>query len=731
MTTCLRWIIGVLFSLAVSIFLLILALPYLINPNDYKTLVTDLVREKTGKELVLSGDIHMQISPWLTVTCMFGKVRLANNAAFANSTFIESEQVKIELSLWPLLLQRRLHMTDIMLDGVAVNLLRNKEGVSNWEKLPKPPETADEAIKETTEERTTIDSAHRLSWLIKLLPDTTDLDGKLQLTHINVHYENRQTDKIILLHELNIKTGRLKEGRQFPFEADFNLTLDNKNANKPARIRSSDIAMQGNATLFLQEPHLLLEDLRIEGAIKGKDLPKRGLKIVLATNSDIQLQPQKITIKDFSLSHEDVTLQGSGALEDFSSPRFNGALKIPECSPAPLLKQLNPALPILQNPEALTRLSAGLLVKGDMETTEITDLTVMVDETTATGIITRQNGSNPAYEATIHINHLDLDRYAPKKTAAPATEDQQEISGADEQAGASSPLIPVDLLTSLLLQLDLQLDSLQVGGGALSQVRMKVAGKDGILQLAPLTAHLYDGSMKLEARMDVTGDIPELQVKQKINKVQLAPLFQDMTGKEDITGTALVEVDISTSGLTWKELRSHTKGTMRLEFLNGEIKPLKILQEIRTARALHRQELPPPMTTNEATEFVRLTGTGTFEDGILYNDDLMAASELMQITGGGEISLADRQLDFKLNVSLAPHLTQDKDMGLTELDGKIIPYTIVGPFSELNQAADVAKFLPTETEKQPLQELDKKEAIQKENGADTSPEHKKQKTVGD
>lgn len=231
--------------------------------------------------------------------------------------------------------------------------------------------------------------------------------------------------------------------------------------------------------------------------------------------------------------------------------------------------------------------------------------------------------------------------------------------------------------------------------------------------------------------MDVTGDVPEVQIKQRISKVQLAPLFQDMTGKEDITGTAIVEVDISTSGLTWEELRSHTKGTMRLEFLNGEIKPLKILQEIRTARALHRQELPPPMTADETTEFVRLTGTGIFEDGILYNDDLVAVSELMQITGGGEISLADRQLDFKLNVSLAPHLTQDKDMGLTEFDGKIIPYTIVGPFTDLNQAADVAKFLPTETEKQPLQELDKKEAIQKKNGADTSPEHKKQKAVGD
>ncbi len=726
MTTCLRWIMGVLFGLAVSIFLLILALPYLINPNDYKTLITDLVREKTGRELVLSGDIHLQISPWLNVSCVFGKVRLANNAPFTKNTFIESEQVKIELSIWSLLLQKRLHMTDIMLDGVALNLLRSKEGVNNWQDLPEPAETATETITETTEEApgepTAINSNLWQPWLKKLLPNAIDLDlGKLQLSHINVRYENRQTDKVILLKDLQIKTGRLKEGRQFPFEAGFNLTLDNKAASKPAIIRSGDIAMQGNATLFLRDPHLLLEDLRIEGTIKGRALPKRGLKVILATNSDIQLQPQKITIKDFSLTHEDVTLQGSGTLEDFSSPRFNGALKIPECSPADLLKQLKPTLPILQDADALTHLSAGMLIKGDMERTEITDLTVTVDETTATGTITRQNASNPAYEATIHINHLDLDRYAQKKKGAlPATEGQTRTS---------APLIPVDFLKPLLFQLDLQLDSLQVGGVTLSEVQLKIAGKDGIIQLTPLTAHLYDGNMKLEARMDVTGDVPQIQVKQKINKVQLAPLFQDMTGK------ALVEADINTSGLTWKEILSHSKGTMRFEFSNGAIEPLKILTLIRTARALHRQETPLPMTDDEATEFTRLTGTAILEDGILYNDDLTTTSELMQIAGSGEVDLVGRQLNVTLNVSLAPQLVQDENKGLSEFGSQVIPCTIVGPFTDLQQNADVAKLLPTEIKHQPLPELpkpvDQQESAPKESDTNTPPEENKLKTTGD
>ena len=63
MKTCLRWIWALFSILAVSIFLLILALPLLFNPNDYKTFITDLVREKTGRELIVHGEIQLQISP--------------------------------------------------------------------------------------------------------------------------------------------------------------------------------------------------------------------------------------------------------------------------------------------------------------------------------------------------------------------------------------------------------------------------------------------------------------------------------------------------------------------------------------------------------------------------------------------------------------------------------------------------------------------------------------------
>ncbi|MFH2123022.1 MAG: AsmA family protein [Pseudomonadota bacterium] len=734
MKLCLRWTIAVFFILALSIFLLIVSLPFLFTPNDHKAFITDLVREQTGRELSIAGDLQLTISPDLIMTCALEKVRLGNNAPFTNSTFFESEQAKIELSLWPYLFQRRLHMTSIIVDGATLNLVRNKDGLANWQNVINPPATTDKSTKEKT---TAVQNEPKRPSLAHFFPAVTGLTfGKLNLTQVNVRYDNRHTDKISVLKDLKIRTGQLGGEDQFPFETAFNLTLDNKSQEKPAIIRSSDIVMQGNATLFLQDPHLLLEDLRMEATIKGKTLPKRGLKFFVAGTSDIQLQQEKIILKDFTLTHDDLRLQGFGSLENISSPRYSLSLKIPEYSPKSLLKQLKSSLPTLQDTDPFTLLSAKLLVTGDMEQAEVTDLTVMLDETAITGSIQIPDISNPAYEAIIHINHLDLDRYAPPKTEASLVngEEQTESVAKDEQLKSAPSIIPVHFLKALRLQLDLQLDSLTVGGAELSQVQLKLVGKDGVIQLTPLTATLYDGSIKIEAGINVTENIPQVQIKSNINKVQLAPLFLNTTGKAAISGTALIQADINSSGLSREELLSHLNGTLQLEFLNGDIKPVTILQVIKTTLAMQQQQETPPVTDDEATRFTRLTGSGIFKDGVLYNEDLMAVSESIQMTGAGEIDLARRQIDFRLNLSLLSSLL-DEDIQLAGFKGRIIPYKIFGLTNDLSQEADVITVLRTETGKDLQQEsaehIDQKPPLQEKNNPAPLPEQTVKETKGD
>ena len=733
MKRCVRWIIGVLFALALSIYLLVLALPYLLNPNEYKPVITALVLQKTGRELSIEGDIQLQISPWLDVTCTVGQVRLANNALFPNSIFAESEQANLELSLWPLLLKKRLHMEGIMLEGVTMNLQRTKEGVSNWEPLAATPEPMEPAAQ-TAGESTVVNSGQKLTLLQKLVPAVTGLDlGRIQLSQTTVRYDNRQTGRLLVVKDLKFKSGRINEKYPFPFEAAFTLNHTDKTANKTEIIHSGDMVLQGNATLLLPESRLLIEHLRMNGTFKGQPLPRRGLRVILLSNSEIELRQQKITIKDFSLSHDDFSLQGSGTIDDFSAPRFNLALTIPEGSPKSLLKQLGTTLPLLRDGEAFNRVSADLLVKGSMEEIAITGLTVKLDETTLTGAVTVKDRTDPTYEAILHLNHLDLDGRE-KTGARPATSEQPLDAVTDEEAvELSSPVIPIHLLKPLRLQLDLQVDSLLVNGAHFSKVGMKFTGKNGVLHLDPLTAHLYGGDMKLKASMDVTGDTPVIQVKKTLNKVQLGPLFLDTTGREDLTGTADIETEITTSGLSRRDLKSQLNGTIRFEILDGEIRPVHILQVIQTTAARHREQTAPAEASEpaaEATAFVRLSGSGIISDGIVYNDDLTAASELMELTGAGEIDLASGLIDLLLKLALSPDLVQDEEMGLSEFGGILLPYTITGPFSDLRQEADVTGVLIRAREQQPPAAAPEQTEQQKKDSA-TSPDRRKRGAVGD
>ncbi len=696
-----RWLLGVLLALTIILYLVLLALPYLFNPNDYKSLLTELVREQTGRELSIAGDFQLQISPQLHVSCSLAKVRLANHALLPTSTFAQSEQIKMKLSLWPLLFQRRLHMAYIILDGTTVNLVRTKEGLNNWESLVSNPELID---GETTAD----DQGLRQRLVKKLLSGVTGLDlGKIDLTQINIRYHDQQTGRLIVLQELKLKTGQLHEKRQFPFEAAFNLSHDNQGANHPLTMHSGHMVMQGNATLFLAAPRLLIEDLRIKGNLKGQSLPKKGLKVMVAGSTDIELRPPKMTIKDFSLSHADLNLQGHGIIEGFSAPRFSMSLTVPPGSPQALLKQLATTLPILPEGAAVSQISAELEVTGNQEMIEISELKIKADDMTMTGAVSSKGRVNPAYEARLQINHLNVDPFlAPYRRQPPdplpQTSEQQLLVPADEQPAEISPaVIPRKLLQKLRLQLDLHADACTIGGAKLAKMQLHLKSQDGVLHVDTMTAQLYDGALTLKGSVDVTGEVPRIELHNTINKMQLADFLLDTGGRQELTGTARIKADITSSGVSMEDLSSQLNGTIEFEIVNGEIKPVHILQVIRTTADLATEPTTwsgPPATTVDGTGFSHLKGTGIIEDGVLYNDDLVAASEVMQLAGAGEIDLARGQLDLMLQVTLSPALLDD-GLGWRELAGIPIPYTIIGPFSEPIEKADLTAVLGHKREK--------------------------------
>ncbi len=128
----LKWfgaVVGVIVVLIVSAAIL---LPLVIDPNDQKPAIVAQVKERTGRDLRIDGDIELSVFPWIGVE--LGKVALGNAAGFDNPVFASTDRISIRVKLLPLL-SKRLEMGTVTVHGLTLNFARDARGRSNWDDL--------------------------------------------------------------------------------------------------------------------------------------------------------------------------------------------------------------------------------------------------------------------------------------------------------------------------------------------------------------------------------------------------------------------------------------------------------------------------------------------------------------------------------------------------------------------------------------------------------------------
>ena len=132
MKTTLKVLGGFVLVVLVLVVIAVVALPMLVDPQDVKDQLSAKVKEATGRELSIPGEVKLSVFPWLGAT--LGEVSLGNAAGFSAPVFASTEKVDVRVKLMPLL-DRRLEMSTVTVHGMTLNLERNKAGKGNWEDL--------------------------------------------------------------------------------------------------------------------------------------------------------------------------------------------------------------------------------------------------------------------------------------------------------------------------------------------------------------------------------------------------------------------------------------------------------------------------------------------------------------------------------------------------------------------------------------------------------------------
>jgi AsmA protein len=260
----------------------------------------------------------------------------------------------------------------------------------------------------------------------------------------------------------------------------------------------------------------------------------------------------------------------------------------------------------------------------------------------------------------------------------------------------------VELLRGLNFTADITVDKLKAAKMNMANIVLKASGQNGLIKLEPLTAQLYGGTINVTADLDSRPAVPAIRLAKVLEGVQLGPMLLDMTGKEEVKGRADIRADITTSGLTKKELTRNANGTMNLALADGEIAKLKIIDTIRTARTLIGSKdisaVPCSsrrlrQTSGRPTAFAALTGSGVITNGVFHNNDLVAESELLKATGKGTVDLVNERIDYLLTIYLAKTIDRDQETGLVDLADTPIPYRVKGTFDNIEQSAALEEIV--------------------------------------
>ncbi|MDT8383539.1 MAG: AsmA family protein [Gammaproteobacteria bacterium] len=658
----LGWGIGIALAVIATAMLGIILF---VDPNDFKDDITQAVKDATGRELVLTGDIELSVFPWLGLT--LGTARLSNAPGFDAEDFARVASVDIRVKLLPLLKQR-VEMKTLQLHGLQVNLSRARDGRSNWDDLLAAPDPASSAVHGGVS------------------PLAALAIGGVNIEDAQIHWDDRQAGQRIDVEKFNLRTGAIAP--RLPIDIRLSTQLS---VSEPAL--QTPVTMQAQLTLDPESQRYRLEGLDLSLNLHSELLPVSPLAVGLTADAEADLAPQAqpmLKVTALQLRTLGVTANGTMQLQqDAVMSQAKGELSVATFSPRELLKALGIAPPETADAGVLDKASAKLAFVGSPQALAVNGLELLLDDSKLTGSLQVKDFSRPAISFDVALDGIDADRYLPPATDAPPPSPSAAV--------VASTQLPLELLRELDVKGDLRVNKLVISRAHISDIVYGITAKGGQIRLSPAQANLYQGRYSGNIALDVRKDTPVLSADEKLSEVHVGPLLKDMLGDDKASGTASLMAKVSANGLTPEAILQSLNGTASFQLADGAVKGVNLGQLIREAYARIKGKPAPPKTTN-VTDFAAMSGSVDIRNGVLHNQDLQAKSPLLRIAGRGKVDLPRQKIDYLLNTSIVETDQGQAGEDLSELKGLTIPVKITGSFDQPKFALDLQPIIKARAE---------------------------------
>ncbi|MBU4394772.1 MAG: AsmA family protein, partial [Proteobacteria bacterium] len=288
--------------------------------------------------------------------------------------------------------------------------------------------------------------------------------------------------------------------------------------------------------------------------------------------------------------------------------------------------------------------------------------------------------TSPAIQFNVEADQFDADLYLPEKA---------EKTAEAPKAKETEQALDLSGLRKLNLDGTLRVGSLKVANVKLAQVRVDVKAQNGQVNLSPLSANLYDGSMSGSLAVNAQAT-PIIAIKQNLTGINVAPLTKDAANLDTLEGRGNIGMDLTMQGNTVSEMKKAMHGIISVNLVDGSIKGINIAKHLRDAKNILSMGGASTQTQSannaEKTDFSELKATFKVNKGVAHNDDLSLKSPLLRVLGSGDINIGNDSMDYLAKATLANTLKGQG--GQFNVSGITVPVRAKGPFSDLQYTLD-------------------------------------------
>jgi len=672
MSRLLKIILSIFASVALLVIIAAIALPLLLNPNDFKPEIQAAVKDNLGRDLQIEGELELSVFPWIGIST--GKMTLSNAEGFSDKPFAEIESSNVKVKLLPLL-SKEVEVNRVVLKGLTLNLAKNKKGISNWDDLA--GSSQDSGDKAANNDTTKDKSASPLAALAI---------GGIAIEQAKIVWDDQQQQKYVEINDFNFKTGKLAFDKAI--DIDLSLSVLNKQPALTEQLTfSTALVINKNLNQFK------LQDIQLKSTTRGDGMPESGVIVSLLANVALDIPQQTVELQGLVINSGEMNLSADiSGTQIKDSPVFKGPIKIAEFNLAKLMKSMAMPLPEMQASDALTKVSLAFDLSATKSSAEIKQLKIALDNTSIKGSANVVNFSQPKVAFNINIDEIDVDRYlAPIKKDVPKKGVSNKVITPASAAVAGASLFPVETLRALNAKGQLSIDQLKINQLNMQGLSLNLNAKNGLINTQQKVKQLYQGNYTGNTSINVKNKTPAIALDEKLNNVNIEPLLKDMNGENKMSGVVNASAKINGRGNSTAAIKSSLNGNINFNFKDGVIKGFNLQKIIDSGKSLLEGTPLPTENKQDQTVFSIIKGTAKIKNGLLSNNDLYAEASKLRVNGKGSANIANEKLDYKVNAKLLRRLATETEP--EKINGVPLVINVGGSFSKPTYTLDIAAML--------------------------------------